>query len=114
MAMSGVSYHVGREDSSVYNECWKDSHMSIHHQFLDGVDPYVEKINPDSELLWGVQDLQLRPECTGNDFVQAYNYRICMSQDPPNQIPITSPADYDSTRYELLVRAWEVDSNPTQ
>lgn len=112
MAMSGVSYHVGREDSSVYGESWNGSHLSYHHQFLDGVDPYVEKGNPASGLVWGIQPYTLKADGAGDDYVQAYNYRVCMSHDPENQIPITRPADYDSTRYELLVRAWEVDPDP--
>ena len=113
MAMSGVSYHVGREGSSVYGEKWNGSHVSVYHQFPDGVDPFVERGKPESGLLWGIQDGTLKEEGQGDSYVQAYNYRVCMTQDKTNQIPITRPADYDSTRYELLVRVFETDSNPT-
>ena len=112
MAMAGVSYHVGREDQSVYGEQWNGSHVSYYHQFPDGVDPFVEKGNPDSGLLWGIQDWKLKEEGAGDNYVQAYNYRVCMSNDPANQIPITRPADYDSTKYELLVRVFEADPDP--
>ena len=113
MAISGVSYHVGREDSSVYGEKWNGSHISVYHQFPDGVDPFVERGKPESGLLWGIQDWTLKEEGQGDRYVQAYNYRVCMTQDKANQIPITRPADYDSTRYELLVRVFEADPNPT-
>jgi hypothetical protein len=43
--------------------------------------------------------------------VQAYNFRICLSNDPANMIPITRPDNYDSTRYELLVRLMEKEPN---
>ena len=112
MAKAGVSYHVGREDQSVYGEQWNGSHVSYYHQFPDGVDPFVEKGNPDSGLLWGIQDWKLKEEGAGDNYVQAYNYRVCMSNDPANQIPITRPADYDSTKYELLVRVFEADPDP--
>ena len=112
MAMAGVSYHVGREDSSVYGEKWNGSHMSIYHQFPDGVDPFVEKGNPNSGLLWGIQDWKIKEEGKGDNYVQAYNYRICMSKDKDNQIPITRPADYDPSKYELLVRVFEADPDP--
>lgn len=112
MAMSGVSYHVGREDQSVYGENWNGSHLSYYHQFPDGVDPFVKKGDPASGLLWGIQDWTLKEEGAGDDFVQAYNYRVCMSRKPENQIPITRPADYDSTKYELLVRVFEADPAP--
>lgn len=112
MAMSGVSYHVGREDQSVYGENWNGSHLSYYHQFPDGVDPFVKKGDPASGLLWGIQDWTLKEDGAGDDFVQAYNYRVCMSRKPENQIPITRPADYDSTKYELLVRVFEADPAP--
>ena len=112
MAMAGVSYRVGREDSSEYGEKWDGSHESVLHQFYDGVDPYVEKGNPDSGLLWGIQPWTMKEEGAGDDYVQAYNYRICMSNDPDNQIPITRPDDYDPSKYELLVRVFESDPDP--
>jgi hypothetical protein len=44
---------------------------------------------------------------TGDKKVQSYNYRICLTNDPANRIAITRPPDYDSTRYELLLRLLE-------
>lgn len=113
MAMAGVSYHVGREDSSVYGEEWNGSHLSRWHQFPDGIDPYVEKGNPDSGLLWGIQDWKMKAEGEGDNYVQAYNFRLCFSNDPDNQIPITRPDDYDPSMYELLGRVCEADADPT-
>ena len=77
------------------------------HQFPDGVDPYVEKGNPDSGLLWGVSDQKLLPDGSGDSLVQAYNYRICLTDSLENMIPITRPENYDSTRYELALRLIE-------
>lgn len=112
MAMAGVSYHVGREDASVYGEEWNGSHISVWHQFYDGIDPYVEKGNPESGLLWGIQDWTMKEEGAGDDYVQAYNFRLCLSCDKDNQIPFTRPEDYDPSMYELLVRVFEADPNP--
>lgn len=112
LAKAGVSYHIGREDSSVYGEEWNGSHISVFHQFADGIDPYVEKGNPESGLLWGIQDWKMKEEGTGDDYVQAYNYRLCLSCDKDNQIPFSKPDDYDPSMYELLVRVFEADPNP--
>lgn len=112
LAMSGVSYHVGREDASVYGEEWNGSHISYYHQFVDGIDPYVEKGNPQSGLLWGIQEGNLKEEGTGDTLVQAYNFRLCLSNDRDNQIPFTKPEDYDPSVYELLVRVFEADPDP--
>ena len=112
MAKAGVSYMVGREDNSVYGETYNGSQLMRNHQFNDGIDPFVEPGNPDSGLLWGISDWKLKPDGTGDNYVQAYNYRICLTDDPDNMIPIERPERYDPKKYELLVRVFEADPNP--
>ncbi|QIP14929.1 FAD-dependent oxidoreductase [Spirosoma aureum] len=104
MAKAGVSYTVGREDNSKYNETISGVQLMTGHQLPDGIDPYKTPGNPDSGLVWGVSPAKLEPNGTGDNKAQAYNYRICLSSDPANQVAITRPAGYDSTKYELLVR----------
>ena len=43
--------------------------------------------------------------------MQAYNFRICLTDSAENRIPITRPDDYDSTRYELMARLFEGQPN---
>src|SRR5690606_29913944 len=100
----GVNYFVGREANSVYGERYNGVQLLEGHQFPDGVDPYVVPGDPGSGLLWGISDAQLAERGSGDKLVQAYNFRICLTNDPDNQVPITRPEEYDSTRYELLVR----------
>ncbi len=109
MAKAGVSYTVGRESTDTYNESYNGSQMRDKHQFPDGVDPYREKGNPKSGLLYGISKLSIGKHGSANKDVQAYNYRIALTDQPDNMIPITRPARYDSTRYELLLRWKEVD-----
>lgn len=108
MAMAGVSYTIGRENNSVYNEILNGVQFLTGHQFPDGVDPYKVKGDPSSGLLWGVNNETLKPNGTGDKKVQAYNYRIALTNDPDNRIPITEPDNYDPERYELLVRQKEI------
>ena len=112
MAKAGVTYKVGREGNDVYGETYDGVQFSIHHQFVDGVDPFVEKGKPESGLLWGISDWKLRDTGTGDDYVQSYNYRICLTDVPDNQIPIQKPDNYDPSMYELLVRVFEADPDP--
>lgn len=109
IAKAGVSYTVGREDNKTYGETYNGFQLMNKHQFADGVDPYVVPGKPDSGLLWGISTATVFPNGTGNKQVQAYNFRICLSSDPANMLPITRPEGYDSTRYELLLRAIEKD-----
>jgi hypothetical protein len=107
MAKAGVSYTYGREANSLYKETYNGFQLRDKHQFVDGIDPYKIKGDPSSGLLWGISPEASSPTGTGDKKIQAYNFRICLSRDPQNSIPITQPPNYDATRYELLVRVLE-------
>lgn len=112
MAMAGVAYTVGREDNKDYNETINGVQLMTGHQFPDGIDPYKERGNAQSGLVWGVSDKTLSPSGTGDKKIQAYNYRICLSSDLKNQVPISRPEGYDSSRYELALRL--IEASPTK
>ncbi|MBL7873261.1 MAG: FAD-dependent oxidoreductase [Cyclobacteriaceae bacterium] len=104
MAKTGVSYTVGREPNRLYNETFNGVQLKDKHQFRDGIDPYVIPGNPKSGLIWGVMPDSLFSEGSGDKKLQAYNFRLCLTNQPENRIDITRPADYDSIKYELLIR----------
>lgn len=110
MAKAGVSYTVGRESSGVYSESYNGVQVQPPatpqhgNQVPEGVDPYKIPGNSSSGLLWGISNAILAPIGSGDNHVQAYNFRICLTDDPANRIPITRPEDYDSSRYEILPR----------
>jgi hypothetical protein len=110
MARAGVSYFVGREAASVYNESYNGVQVQPlatpqhGNQIPNGVDPYKIPGDSTSGLLWGISHAKLAPIGSGDKHVQAYNFRICLTDDVNNRITITRPEDYDSTRYELLPR----------
>jgi hypothetical protein len=108
MAKAGVSYTVGREANSQYGETYNGVQMLDKHQFPDGIDPYKIKGKQESGLIWGISNEALPPNGTGDKKLQAYNFRICLSKDPHNQIPITQPENYDPSKYELLLRQIEL------
>ncbi|NHE58213.1 FAD-dependent oxidoreductase [Cyclobacterium plantarum] len=107
MAMSGVSYAIGREANEVYGETYNGVQLMNGHQFPDGIDPYKTPGEPSSGLLWGISEEDLEPDGTGDDKIQAYNYRICLTNDPENRIEITEPEGYDPSMFDLLVRLFE-------
>lgn len=107
MAMAGVSYTVGREDNSDYKETINGLQIMKGHQFPDGVDPYILPGDTTSGLLWGVNPTNLQAPGSGDKKVQAYNFRIALTNVPANLVPIGKPANYDSKKYELLIRLME-------
>ena len=107
MASTGVSYHVGREANSVYNETWNGVQKGVFHHghwFKDNIDPYKIPGDPSSGLLPRISSEMPGENGTGDSKIQAYCFRLCLTQDPGNKVPITKPEGYDSTQYELLVR----------
>lgn len=107
MAKSKVSYTVGRENNSIYNETFNGVQLLDGHQFPDGIDPYIEKGNPRSGLLWGISEKPVLPNGSGDKKVQAYNFRICLTNNQNNKQEITKPNNYNPWNYELLLRLKE-------
>ncbi|MEO7212916.1 FAD-dependent oxidoreductase [Mucilaginibacter sp.] len=107
MAMAGVAYSVGREANSAYNETINGVELMEGHQFPGGIDPYIVPGQPQSGLLWGVGGQQLLATGAGDKKVQAYNFRITLTNVPENRITITKPENYDPKKYELLIRLKE-------
>ena len=116
MASAGVSYHVGREANSTYGEEWNGVQTGVNHHghwFEMDVDPYVVPGDPSSGLL-----PRISPETPGNKGdgdkkVQAYCFRMCLSNHPDNRVPFAKPANYDPLQYELIARVYAKGWNQT-
>jgi hypothetical protein len=105
MAKAGVSYTVGREANSQYGETLDGvREKTPKHQFLVNVDPYNKPGDPKSGLVRFIQDQPLGTPGAGDRSVQAYNFRLCITQNPTNKLPIQPPIDYRESNYELLAR----------
>ena len=57
-----------------------------------------------SGLLPGVHGGDPGKTGEGDYRVQAYNFRLCMTDAPENKIPFPKPENYNELRYELLLR----------
>jgi len=117
IAMSGVSFTEGREGNNQYDETLNGFQLpeyhkqSGNHQFPDGVSPYKTPGDPSSGIIWGISTGTVQPTGLGDKKIQAYNFRICLTDSAENMITITRPKDYDSTEYELLVRLFAAQPN---
>jgi hypothetical protein len=105
MAKAGVSYHVGRESNATYGETLNGVQPRLRkHQFQVIVDPYIKPGDPASGLLPGIQGTDPGRPGEGDHRVQAYNFRMCLTDVPENRTPFPKPAGYDPMRYELYLR----------
>ena len=116
MASAGVSYHVGREANSVYGEEWNGVQTGVLHHghwFAKDISPYVIPGDPSSGLLPRVSDENPGEKGAGDKKIQAYCFRMCLSNHPENQVPFTKPANYDPEQYALLARVYEAGWDET-
>ena len=114
MAAGGVTYTVGREANSVYDETWNGVQKEVYHHghyFKDKIDPYKTPGDPSSGLLPRISSEMPGVNGSGDNKIQAYCFRLCLTQNPENRVKIEKPEGYDSTQYELLVRLSETRWN---
>jgi len=98
---AGVSYTYGRESRSLYGEllAGRQEFRPGPHQFRVPLSPYDD----DGKLLpYLVREEDLAEVGQGDRKLQAYCFRLCLTTDPSNRIPIPRPADYDAKRYTLV------------
>ncbi|MGV3600316.1 MAG: FAD-dependent oxidoreductase [Dyadobacter fermentans] len=110
MAAAGVKYHVGREANSVYNEEWNGVQAGVfqhRHYFAKNISPYKVEGDPKSGLLPYVTSEKIAKNGSGDNKIQAYCFRMCLSSHPDNRIPFAKPAGYDPGKYELLARVYK-------
>jgi hypothetical protein len=115
MARAGVTYGVGRESNSQFNETLNGIRAQTpKHQFQFPVNPYKVPGDPSSGLLPLIQPGMGEIPGQGDKSVQAYNFRLVLTKNPENKRPIDPPKDYNPDRYELLARyiaAWGSSGN---
>jgi hypothetical protein len=101
MAQAGVSYTWGREGLDQYHESLAGVRpKDVNHQFDFPVSAYDETGNLLPEIRSGS-----RGELgAGDRKIQAYNFRMILTQARDNRVPFPKPPDYDAKRYELLRR----------
>ena len=124
MAAAKVSYIVGRESRAQHGEPLAGYHpMPIRPRtvevmesdcpsiggtgpsYIHGTPASISGVDADGKPIFGVYpaDKKLQPG-DADHRTQAYNFRICVTQRPDIFVPFPKPANYDPSRYELLLR----------
>ena len=110
MAAAGISYHVGREANSVYNEEWNGIQVGVlHHKHHFGdrkISPYLVPSDSTSGLLPRISKEDPGIKGEGDNKIQAYCFRTCLTKTEANRAPFPKPNNYDPMQYELLLRIY--------
>ena len=110
MAASGVPYRVGREPRDLHSEGWAGRQPAWRpgrHNFAVTLSPFRE----DGELVPHIREAELDERGwplerlgEGDGGLQAYGFRVCLTDRPQNRLPLSAPEGYDPGEFELLAR----------
>lgn len=97
---AGVSYSVGRESRGKYGESYagRQELLPGGHQLRVPTSPFdaqgslVPYVRPESDLV---------PIGEGDGKVMGFGYRLCLTDNPANRVPIEKPAGFDPARFGL-------------
>ncbi len=117
MADAHVTYTLGRESNDTYGETLNGfllptadlkeiADFGPMDQFIKDVDPFLKKGDRASGLLPGINPVRAR-RGDADGRLQAFNYRLTLTEDPNNRIPFEKPAGYREIDHELLLRNFE-------
>jgi hypothetical protein len=102
-ALAGVPYRVGRESRSAYGE----PHAGrLFTRWLDGkypLDAAEGRLNLYPK--WTTMGLFSGSTGEGDDKIQAYSYRLCLTDDPANRLPVEKPENYDRRAYLAIAQS---------
>ncbi len=116
LAAAGVSYHVGREPATTYEESlggqWQDiSYIDVYQFCRLPVSPFRKAGESKSGLLPEISSEPTGKKGDGDFRVQAYNFRMHLS-NRPGKISFPKPGGYDPDRYALLARFLNFKTDP--
>ena len=102
---SNTSFTVGREAATLYNESLGgvNGGMSWDSGADSGISPWTDESN--TTFIQGVDSLpsSLIPG-TSDTLVQTFNYRVCVTNNPNNQVPFLPPLNYTPAMTTFLHR----------
>jgi hypothetical protein len=125
MATVGVSYTTTREANSKYDETGNGFSVKKYAPSIywgtpgengrrsDGkgiwdrdipISPYIDPADKTSGLLPTIKPHNGEQNGEEAPGVQAYCFRLCMTDNPANRIPISKPPNYDPWNYEIQRR----------
>ena len=103
MAAAGVDWTIGREGRAEFGESYAGKQYPKGKMNISGFD---EKGN----LLPLMTTTDAGPDEAGDNNLMTYSFRLCLTKDPANLVPMPKPANYDPARFELARRALKAGS----
>lgn len=109
LAAAGVPYAIGREANEQYDEQFNGirTKEAVLNQLPPGIDPFKIKGDSTSGLLADINPDPGGIDGSADRKIQAYCYRMCLTNDAANRVAVQKPANYKEEDFEILLRAAE-------
>ncbi len=98
MAAAGVDWTIGRESREEYGESLAGKQYSKQKMNINGFDDQ-------GRLLPLITTDDAGDEEAGDKNIMTYSFRLCLTADPDNRVPMPEPDNYDPARFEIVRRA---------
>lgn len=98
MAAAGVDWTIGREGREEYGESLAGKQYPKQKMNINGFDD-------DGKPLPLVTTDDASNEEAGDKNIMTYSFRLCLTTDPDNRVPMPKPAHYDPAKFEIVRRA---------
>jgi hypothetical protein len=98
MAAAGAEWTIGREGRAEFGESHAGKQYPKPKMNISGLDDA-------GKPLPFVTTNDAGPDEAGDKNIMTYSFRLCLTKDSANFLPMPSPAKYDSARFELARRA---------
>ena len=107
MAEAGVDWTIGREGRAEYDEPLAGKQYPKAKMDINGFDD-TGKLLPLLTTDDGGKDQ------AGDKNIMTYSFRLCLTANPKNRVPMPKPEKYDPARFEIIRRYLNAGGNPKQ
>jgi hypothetical protein len=97
MAAAGVSWRIDRESRAEYGESYAGRQYPKALMDINGFDDKGKPLPLITSVGRGADDI-------GDDELMVYSFRIPMTKNAANKVPMPAPANYDPKKFELIRR----------
>lgn len=99
MAAAGVEWTIGREGRAEFGESLAGKQFPKPRMKISG-------FGDGKRLLPLVTTTDAGDDAAGDANVMTYSFRLCLTKNPTNRVPLPAPPHYDPARFELPRRAF--------
>ena len=107
MAAAGVDWTVGREGREEFSETLAGKQYPKPGMAINGFDE-------SGEPLPLVTAIAREDEATGDRNLMTYSFRLCLTKNPRNKVPMIEPDLYDPARFEIIRRYIKAGGDPNK